>query len=168
MPGANRTEADVPGDSVVSAAGLSRLWVITRPRLQRSDVSFRQVRTSLRCSRVSYQRVFRAPDAARRSSPWRGASTRQPRRLLPPVRPGVGTDDSAAGAHHARAERWHCHVIWPRVGAQDRTVVALPSAHVERPHAVGAHVAERHWRTGLGSVVDRKLPSLRTGFGVSD
>jgi hypothetical protein len=27
--------------------------------------------------------------------------------LFPPVRPRVGTDDAAPGAHHARAERWH-------------------------------------------------------------
>src|SRR5208282_6839076 len=31
------------------------------------------------------------------------------------------------------------HMIWPGVCAQDRPVVALPTAHVERPHAVGAH-----------------------------
>jgi len=30
-------------------------------------------------------------------------------------------------------------------------VVALPAAHVERPHAVGAHVAEGHGRAGLRS-----------------
>jgi hypothetical protein len=35
-------------------------------------------------------------------TPWRGASAAQPRRLLPPVRPGVGTDDAAPGADHAR------------------------------------------------------------------
>jgi hypothetical protein len=35
----------------------------------------------------------------------------------------------------------HWHVIRPRVRAHDRPVVALPAAHVERPHAVGAHVA---------------------------
>jgi hypothetical protein len=29
------------------------------------------------------------------------------RRLLPPIRPGVGTDDSAAGAHHAWSECRH-------------------------------------------------------------
>jgi hypothetical protein len=51
----------------------------------------------------------------------------------------------------ARSERPHRHVIWPRIGAQDRPVVALPAAHVERPHAVGAHVAEGHRRPGLRS-----------------
>jgi hypothetical protein len=30
-------------------------------------------------------------------------------------------------------------------------VVTQPAAHVERPHAVGAHVAEGHWRPGLRS-----------------
>jgi hypothetical protein len=49
------------------------------------------------------------------------------------------------------AECRHRHVIWPAVRAQDRPVVALPAAHVERPHAVGAHVAEGHWRPGLRS-----------------
>jgi hypothetical protein len=62
--------------------------------------------------------------------------------VLAPVRPRVGTDDPAAGVHHAWAERWHWHVIWPRVRAHDRPMVALPAAHVERPRAVGAHVAE--------------------------
>jgi hypothetical protein len=31
----------------------------------------------------------------------------------------------------------------------DIELMALPAAHVERPHAVGAHVAEGHWRPGL-------------------
>jgi hypothetical protein len=35
-------------------------------------------------------------------------------------------------------------VVGPRVRAHDRPVVAYPAAHVERPHAVGAHVAECH------------------------
>jgi hypothetical protein len=48
-------------------------------------------------------------------------------------------------------QRWHWHVIWPRVSAQDRPVVAQPTTHVERPHAVGAHVAEGHRRPGLRS-----------------
>jgi hypothetical protein len=39
----------------------------------------------------------------------------------------------------------------PRVGAQDRPVVAQRTAHVERPHTVGAHVAERHLRPCLPS-----------------
>jgi hypothetical protein len=42
-------------------------------------------------------------------------------------------------------------VIGPRVRAQHRPVVAQPTAHVERPHAIGAHVAEGHWRPGLRS-----------------
>jgi hypothetical protein len=42
-------------------------------------------------------------------------------------------------------------VIGPRIGAQDRPVVAQPAAHVERPHAVGAHVAQGHGRPGLRS-----------------
>jgi hypothetical protein len=58
---------------------------------------------------------------------------------------------SASSADHARAERWHWHVIWPGVRAHDRPVVALPAAHVEPPHAVGAHVADGHWRPGLRS-----------------
>jgi hypothetical protein len=66
------------------------------------------------------------------------------RGLLLPVRPRVGADDPASGAHHPRPERRHRHVIGPRVSAQDRPVVALPTRHVERPHAVRAHIAERH------------------------
>jgi hypothetical protein len=91
------------------------------------------------------------PMPALRSPPCRSASAAQPRRSLPRVRPGVGTDDAAPGADHARAECWHWHVIGPRVGAQDRAVVAQPTAHIERPHAVGAHVAECHRRPGIGS-----------------
>jgi hypothetical protein len=88
-----------------------------------------------------------APGADRALPPWRGTSATQSRRLLAPVRPGVSTDDAAPVADHAQAERWHWHVIWPTVRAQDRPVVAQPAAHVERPHAVGAHVAEGHWRS---------------------
>jgi hypothetical protein len=49
-----------------------------------------------------------------------------------------------ADADRARPARRHGHVIRPPVRAHDRPVVAYPAAHVERPHAVGAHVAERH------------------------
>jgi hypothetical protein len=44
-----------------------------------------------------------------------------------------------------------CHVIGPGIGDQDRPVMALPARHVERPHTVGAHVAEGHWVAGRGS-----------------
>jgi hypothetical protein len=60
----------------------------------------------------------------------------------------VGPNDAAAGAHHARTERWHWNFIRPRVGAQHRLVVANPTRHRERPHAVLAHVAEGHWVAG--------------------
>jgi hypothetical protein len=43
-----------------------------------------------------------------------------PRRLLPPVRPRVGTDDAAARAHHPRPERRYRHVVRPALGAQHR------------------------------------------------
>jgi hypothetical protein len=42
------------------------------------------------------------------------------------------------GVYHARVGRWHWHVLGPWIGAQDHTVVA----QVERPHAVGAHIAD--------------------------
>jgi hypothetical protein len=45
------------------------------------------------------------------------------------------------------AECQHRHVV----GAQQRLMTALPARHRERPHAVGAHVAEGHGRPGLGS-----------------
>jgi hypothetical protein len=64
----------------------------------------------------------------------------------PPVQPCVCADDSAA-----RPECRYRHIIGPRIGTQDRPVVALPARHVERPHAVGAHVAEGHWVAGWGS-----------------
>jgi hypothetical protein len=56
-----------------------------------------------------------------------------------------------ACAHHARAERWHWHVVRPAVGAQHRLMMALPTRHRERPHAVGAHVAVGHRRSGQRS-----------------
>jgi hypothetical protein len=90
-----------------------------------------------------------ATTGARCSSPRRSARAAEPRRLLAPVRPGVGTDDAAPGADHAGAE---CrYVIRPRFGTQDHPVVALPAAHVERPHAIGAHVAQCHRRASLRS-----------------
>jgi hypothetical protein len=52
---------------------------------------------------------------------------------------------------HGPNVRYRHVVIWPRVRAQDRPVVALPAAHVERPHAVAAHVAQCHRRPGLRS-----------------
>jgi hypothetical protein len=56
------------------------VWVITR--LPRSaHMSPFAGCGHRRCSRVNCQRVFRAPDVARCSSPWRGASAAQPRRL---------------------------------------------------------------------------------------
>ena len=42
------------------------------------------------------------PDAGRRSLPRRGTSAAQPRRLLAPVRPGVGTEASAREQHERR------------------------------------------------------------------
>jgi hypothetical protein len=30
-------------------------------------------------------------------------------------------------------------------------MVTLPARHIERPHAVGAHVAEGHWVAGWGA-----------------
>jgi hypothetical protein len=52
---------------------------------------------------------------------------------------------------------------------QDRPVVALPAWYIERPHAVGAHVAEGHWgpRQGRHGGFRRKLPPSLTWFGVS-
>jgi hypothetical protein len=87
--------------------------------------------------------------AAVRCSPPLETRQALPRRLLLPVRPGVGADDSASRAHHPRPECRHRHVIRPRIGAHDRPVVALPARHVERPHAVLAHVAECHRFDGL-------------------
>jgi hypothetical protein len=45
------------------------------------------------------------PLGAQRHGAVPGAA--QPRRLLAPVRPGVGTDDAAPGDTHARPKRWH-------------------------------------------------------------
>jgi ATP-dependent Clp protease adaptor protein ClpS len=62
-----------------------------------------------------------------------GVEWRRPRVAVPAIL------RASAQVHTiARSERPHRHVIWPRIGAQDRPVVALPAAHVERPHAVRA------------------------------
>jgi hypothetical protein len=39
-----------------------------------------------------------------------------PRRVLPPVRPGLGADDAATREHRARAERGHRDVVRPGGG----------------------------------------------------
>jgi hypothetical protein len=38
------------------------------------------------------------------------------------------------GAHHARSERQHRHVVRPMIGAQHHHMMALPARHRERPH----------------------------------
>jgi hypothetical protein len=79
---------------------------------------------------------------------WRCQSKRTfqlitvPQRFLRRIR--CGSTDIASGAHHTRPKRRHRHVIWPRVRTHDRPVVALQARHAQRPHAVGAHVAEGH------------------------
>jgi hypothetical protein len=97
-------------------------------------------------SRTTAQRA--APFAAAASPPL-NAGQGLSRRLLLPVRPPVGADDPAARAHHARPERRYRHMIAPRVRAQDRPVVAQRARHVERPHALGAHVAEGQVRCAI-------------------
>jgi hypothetical protein len=63
--------------------------------------------------------------------------------LFPPVRPRISADDAAACAHHAPVPARDL-----ATGPRSR-LVALPATHVERPHAVGAHVAEGHSRPHL-------------------
>ena len=83
------------------------------------------------------------------------------RRLLLPVRPRVGADDPATRADHPRPEHLHWHIIRPRRLTDDRPVVAVPARHVERPHAVRAHVAERHWLDRFFEVSGRHARGLR-------
>ena len=66
--------------------------------------------------------------------------------MLLPVRPGIGADDAAAGADHARAERWHRRVVRKRAHIDDRIVMAAKSAapDPERAHVCSTHVAEGH------------------------
>jgi hypothetical protein len=91
-----------------------------------------------RCIRSVSRPAFSAPDIARPSGPGSIRAPplhpcqRLPHRLLPPVRPGIGTDDAAVGAHHARAERWHWHVVGPAVRAQDRPVVTQQHTSSDR------------------------------------
>jgi hypothetical protein len=52
---------------------------------------------------------------------------RLPWRLLLPVWGGIGTDDPAPGADHARPERRHRNVIGPAISARHGLVVAVPA-----------------------------------------
>jgi hypothetical protein len=56
----------------------------------------------------------------------------------------IGADDSALGAHHARAERRHRDVIGPRVDIEAGRVPTVQTRHVEATHPERTHVAERH------------------------
>jgi hypothetical protein len=104
--------------------------------------------TRARCIPSVSRPAFAAPDAARRLCPGSTRSTplhhrqRLPRRLLPPVRPGVRADDAAAGAHHARPERRHRHVVGPTIDAKHPLTGSIPVAadiiHLLRAGAAGA------------------------------
>jgi hypothetical protein len=73
-----------------------------------------------------------APQNARKRPGTRGPSPRR-RGLIATARPS---------GSHPRAKSRHWHVVGPGLGAQERPVVTQPARHVERPHAVGAHVDE--------------------------
>jgi hypothetical protein len=74
-----------------------------------------------------------------------------------PAKPAAGVlGRSGAGGNLRRASisgalAPHRDVIGPRLRAQHGPMMALPARHRERPHAVGAHVAEGHrvagWRS---------------------
>ena len=66
------------------------------------------------------------------------------RAAIGPIRPSIGADGAAVGADQTRAERRHRNVVAVAVDIKDGAVVALPAGHVEPPHAVLPHVAERH------------------------
>jgi hypothetical protein len=84
----------------------------------------------------------RARPSPPRRDPGRSMRRRSPAAVAPMIATTVPTFSAVVTSRK--------HVIWPRVRAQDRPVVAQPAAHVERPHAVGAHVAEGHRRACLG------------------
>jgi hypothetical protein len=83
----------------------------------------------------------------------------------------LATDGPALGADHPRPEQGYDQVVSPAVDVDHH-----PAArHVERPHAVRAHVAEGHWVAGWGSwscahagedtaSAGRKAAGLRRGF----
>jgi hypothetical protein len=66
--------------------------------------------------------------------------------LLPlfPVRPGVGANRAALGAHHARAEFLHQEVARELVDVNNNLVPAAEAIHVERPDGALAHVRQVH------------------------
>jgi hypothetical protein len=71
--------------------------------------------------RSGQRRASAAPGAGRPPKPRCGLTALGPSLslgLLLPVRTRVGIDDAAPGGHHARPERWHWHVIGPRVRIQ--------------------------------------------------
>jgi hypothetical protein len=68
---------------------------------------------------------------------------------------------SATRADHRRPEHLHGHIIRPRRRTDGRAVVAVPARHIERPHAVRPHVAERHWLDRFFEVSGRHACGLR-------
>src|SRR5947209_18684221 len=68
---------------------------------------------------------------------------------LLPIRPYVGADDPATGAHHPRPQARELHLVGPAVGDQHRPMVAEPAADRERTHALGSHVSQGHRRAAV-------------------
>jgi hypothetical protein len=71
--------------------------------------------------------------------------------LFLPVRPGVGTDDSTAGAHQCGG-RTMAPARGRATGPRSRSPGDGTASTTGRaPHAVGPHVAKGHWVAGLRS-----------------
>jgi hypothetical protein len=88
------------------------------------------------------------PETAPRSSP-----------TLLPIRPHIGADRPAPGAHHARPERRHGEITREVVDVDDHPMATLAALDVERSHAVGAHVGQVHRLDRIGKMIgQRRVP----------
>jgi hypothetical protein len=94
-----------------------------------------------------------SPAAVRGSPPLRTGRALLSR-LLPPVRPRVGSDDTAARANHARAGYRHRNIVGPPVGARRRFVRhyhITARATARRSRACCGASSRRRGRIGVAS-----------------
>jgi hypothetical protein len=89
----------------------------------------------VRCSRRTREEALPLPRAARRSASPLHPGQRLLRRPLFPVRPGIGADDPAAGAHQVALEEVHSRSAFPSSTGSRATVAAI------------RHAATNYWIT---------------------
>ncbi len=110
--------------------------------------------------RFAYVKRHNAPNNTRDRSPTSRSSSAANGRYVQFGRASAPTIP-AAGAEQARAKSGQ--VIGPAIGGEHRAMVAEPATHGERPHALGAHVGERH-RGRRGGRSRHQRAALRRGL----